>query len=185
MRHSYSRKNRHLQVPAFTVVEIVFVSLLMLILASVGFRSMFAFSEQRKVRTAAVELASYLRVARSVALSENKTCGIALTNTNGGVFGTDTTLSDNACVGGKIPSSINLRSISGSRNLQANVLSGSNSFPLKFTPEGTLTNDATVVISSSDAVEGSWCVDVQAPLATVRMGWRAAGSNDCNYTTEQ
>ncbi len=185
MAHPPSRKSRHPQDSAFTFTEMVFVSMLMLIFASVGFRSMFAFVEQRKIRAAAVELASYLRVARTVALSENKACGIALTNSDGGVFGTDTSLSDNACVAGRIPPSISLRSASGSRNLQVSVPSGANSFPLRFTPEGTLQNGATVVISSSDANQGSWCVNVQAPLATVRMGWQPTGSVDCNYGQEQ
>jgi len=38
--------------------------------------------------------------------------------------------------------------------------------------------------------EGSWCVDVQAPLATVRIGWRDEKKNNekdkiCNYAIEQ
>jgi prepilin-type N-terminal cleavage/methylation domain-containing protein len=167
---------------AFTLVEVLLVSAILLILSSVGLRSMFFFSEQRKLRTAAVELSGYLQVARNVANAQNAPCTIALTNNNGGIFSADVSL-DN-CREGSMPPAVRLGSYSGSRNLQATTLSGGGSFPLTFSPEGTLRQGATVLIRSSDVPAGAWCVDVQAPLATVRLGWQPTGST-CNYAIEQ
>jgi Tfp pilus assembly protein FimT len=168
---------------AFTIVELVMVSAVLLTLSSLALRSMFFFSEQRKLRTAAVELSGYLQVARNVANAQNAPCIIALTNNDGGIFSPDPS-AGNACKDGTIQPAVRLRSHSGSRNLRATALSGGGGFPLTFTPEGTVRQGTTVLISSSDVPEGAWCVDVQAPLATVRLGWQSTGGT-CNYAIEQ
>lgn len=168
---------------AFTIIEVVLVSAVLVTLSSVALRSMFFFSEQRKLRTAAVELSGYLQVARNVANALNAPCTIALTANDGGIFSPDVT-PDNACRDGTIPPAVRLGSHAGSRKLQATTLSGGGAFPLTFSPEGTVREGTTVLISSSDVPEGSWCVDVQAPLANVRLGWQPNGGT-CNYAIEQ
>lgn len=163
---------------------ILFVTVLVLV-SSIGFRSMFALLQQRKLRTAAIELSGYLQVARNVALTENSLCTIALTSQTGGVFKPDASVSGNACKDGTITPSLNLRDLSGSTKLRVEPLPNAGTYPITFTPEGTLVEGATVLIRSTDVVDGSWCVDIQAPLATVRIGWLPANSNRCDYSIEQ
>jgi type II secretory pathway pseudopilin PulG len=171
---------------AFTLLELLLTAGMLVILSSVALRTMFVFSEQRKLRTAAVELAGYLEVARSVAEAENEPCMIALTSSSGGSFEPDTSTT-NKCTPAKanIPPAVRLGSHSGSRDLAATVTSGS--FPLTFSPEGTVRSGATVKLSSANVPDGAWCVDVSAPLATVRLGWQQ-GDDSCtsaNYAIEQ
>lgn len=174
-----------LQAIAFTMIELILFVTVFVLVSSIGFRSMFALMQQRKLRTAAVELSGYLQVARNVALTENSLCTIALTSRSGGVFGPDKSVLDNSCKDGTIQPSLNLRDFSGSPKLRVEPLPNGGTYPITFTPEGTLVEGVTVLISSTDVVEGSWCVDVQAPLATVRIGWLPTGSNRCDYSIEQ
>lgn len=167
----------------FTIVELVVTTAVLVILSTVGLRSMFVFNEQRKLRSAAVELAGYLQVARAAANSENAPCRIALDPANGGSFAPDPSPMGNACSkAGTLPPGVRLRGLVGSRNLQASVLQGA--FPLTFSPEGTISQGATVLLSSVDVPDRSWCVNVAAPLATVRLGWLNA-DNRCNYTVDE
>lgn len=169
---------------AFTLIEMVLVSAILLTLSTVALRSMFTFNEQRKLRTAAVELSGYLQVARSVANAANAPCTIDLTAANGGVFEPDSSAT-NACAPSKVnlPPAVRLGALSGSRDLKATLLTGG-TFPLTFTPEGTVQQGATVLLSSDNVPNGAWCVNVQAPLATVRLGWQQDGGT-CNYAIEQ
>lgn len=169
---------------AFTLFEVLIVSAVLMILTTIAYRSMLGFNEQRKLRTAAVELSGYLKIARSVANAENAPCVIALTSANGGEFKPDASVGANACKAGTIPPSVHLGGLAGSRDLQATILPGGGTFPLTFTPEGTVRQGTTVILSSSNVPDGSWCVDVQAPLATIRLGWQQSGGT-CNYANEQ
>jgi Tfp pilus assembly protein FimT len=175
-----SRLNR-----GFTIVEGLVYAALLMSLSALGIHSMRAFLEERKLHVAAIELSAYLEIARSVALTDETPCVIAITNSNGGVVGVDSSVSNNSCRAGKITPSLNLRDVSGSTNLRVSLLPGSGTFPLTFHPEGTTRDGATAVLSSPDVTSGAWCVDVQAPLARVRTGWRANGSNTCHYGLEQ
>jgi Tfp pilus assembly protein FimT len=170
---------------AFTIVEAMVFAALLMSLTAVGYRSMFTFTEQQKLRVAAIELSAYLEVARNVALTDNTPCVIAMTNSNGGLFSPDKNATINSCTAGKLVTSLNLRELTGSKNLRVSLLPGSGSFPITFNPEGTTRNATTVVISSTDVTSGGWCVDVQAPLAIVRRGWRVTGANSCRYVVEQ
>ncbi|MFN7632367.1 MAG: Tfp pilus assembly protein FimT/FimU [Cyanobacteriota bacterium] len=171
---------------AFTMIEVLLVSAVILSLSSLALRSMFLFSEQRKLRTAAVELSGYLQVVRNVANAANGRCRIALTQSNGGTFSVDPTFTDpdNVCLPGTLPPDVRLGGLSGSRNLKAATLPGGGNYPLTFSPEGSIRAGATVLLSSSDVPNGAWCVDVQAPLGTVRLGWQPSGGT-CNYAIEQ
>jgi Tfp pilus assembly protein FimT len=175
----------HHQSKAFTVLEAMIYSSLVITFAIVGFRSMRGFTDERKLRAAAVELSSYLEIARNVAFASNTQCTISIRNTEGGVFVPDASQPNNSCNGTSIIPVYNLSTRSGIRNLTVEVMAGSGAYPLIFNPEGTTRAGATVVVSSSDVDAGSWCVDVQAPLGTVRRGWRARGADECNYALEQ
>jgi prepilin-type N-terminal cleavage/methylation domain-containing protein len=164
---------------AFTLIEVLLVGALVGILSMVLIRSMFKFSEQRKLRTAAVELSGFLQVARNVASAVNAPCTIDLANETGGDF---RHISSPSCGDGSMPPRVGLGGASGSRDIKAGIIRGS--YPLTFTPDGTLKNGATVRLSSSNVPDGAWCVDVQEPLATVRLGWQQ-GDAACNYGIEQ
>lgn len=168
---------------AFTLIELVLVGAVLAILSSMVFRSMFVFNEQRKLRVAAVELSGYLQVARNVANARNAPCTIALSQANGGVF-IPAAGAGNACQPGTIAPAVRLADLSGSSKLQAATLPGAGTYPLTFSPEGTVRQGATVLLSSADVPDGAWCVNVEAPLATVRLGWRQTGGS-CDYTLEQ
>ena len=169
---------------AFTLIELMLFTSVMLIVSSTGFHSMYKFNEQRKLRTAAIELSGYLQVARNVAAAENSACIITLPQQGGWMIKPDTT-QGNACREGTIQTSLDLRELSGSRKLTLSTPTDSGTYPLTFTPEGTILSGATTLISSTNVTEGSWCVDVQAPLATVRIGWRDQTTKTCNYAIEQ
>lgn len=167
---------------AFTLLELLITAVILSIVTAVGFRSMAVFTEQRRLRTAAIELSGYLQVARSVAGASNAPCSIALSKTTGGVFTPDSTPGKTNSCKGTIPEELNIGGVSGSSDLEATVIGGS--FPITFTPQGTIRKGATVLVSSAKVPIGGWCVNVMDPLATVRLGWQpTAGS--CNYAIEQ
>ena len=180
IRHSAtSRRSTPTGAPAFTLIEVVLITALLVILSLVTLRSMLAFNEQRKLRSAAVELAGYLEVARATASARNAQCTIALSAANGGTFEHNGTTE---CPGGAMPPKVGLGGAAGSQALKATVIQGS--YPLTFNPEGTITQPTTVSLSSNTVPDGAWCVDVQPPLATVRIGWQQ-GDGACNYAVEQ
>jgi Tfp pilus assembly protein FimT len=154
-------------------------------LGSIGFKSMLNFMEERKLRSAAIELSSYLEIARNAASAANSSCIIPIDAVDSGNFGPDTTKLSNACRTGTIVPSLELRTLTGSRKLQVKVIIKDGIKSLTFNPEGTTLIGATFLISSSDVESGGWCVDVQSPLATIRRGWIAKGTDICNYAVEQ
>lgn len=174
----------HYLIKAFTVVELMIYTALAASLGSIGFKSMLNFMEERKLRSAAIELSSYLEIARNAASAANSSCIINIDEAESGNFEPDTT-SSNACRTGTIVPSLELRTLTGSRNLQVKVIIEDDNTSLTFNPEGTTLTEATFLISSSDVESGGWCVDVQSPLATIRRGWIAKGENICNYAVEQ
>lgn len=172
--------------PAFTVVELLVFSSIILSLSAIGYNTMMTFSEERKLRAAGIELVGYLENARTMAQASNTPCTITITNENGGVFNPDPSASPNSCrERDSIIGSLNLSQVSGSNHLIVEVDSGTGTVPFTFTPEGTAPTGITFLIRSSTMTVGSWCVDIQPPLATVRRGWRQQGSSTCNYAIEQ
>jgi Tfp pilus assembly protein FimT len=181
-RGRFTFRHRH---KAFTVLEMMIYTSILMSLTVIGFKSMWVFTEHRKLRAAAIELSGYLEIARNVAFASNTPCMIAISKADGGVFIPDASQPSNSCNEKSIVPSFNLRNLSGSRNLTVQVLPGAGSYPVVFNPEGTTQDGVTVLITSTDVEAGGWCVDVQSPLATVRRGWRAKGTNECNYAIEQ
>lgn len=171
---------------AFTLVELLVFSSIILSLSAIGYSTMMSFSEERKLRAAGIELAGYLENARTMAQASNTPCTITITNEDGGVFNPDPSANPNSCrERDSIISSLNLSQASGSDHLIVEVDSGTGRVPYTFTPEGTTPTGITFLIRSSTMTVGNWCVDIQPPLATVRRGWRQQGSRTCNYAIEQ
>jgi Tfp pilus assembly protein FimT len=171
---------------AFTLVELLVFSSILLSVSAIGFNTMTTFSEERKMRAAGIELVGYLENARTMAQASNKPCVITITNEVGGIFAPHSSGVNSCSDPGSIISTLNLSEATGSNHLKVEVSAGSGgSIPFTFTPEGTTLTGVTFLISSTNMKEGSWCVDVQPPLATVRRGWRQKGSGSCNYAIEQ
>lgn len=171
---------------AFTVVELLVFSSVVLSLAAIGYNSMMTFSEERKLRAAGIELVGYLENARTMAQSSNMPCVITITNEKGGIFSPQKTSGINSCSEpGSIVTTLNLSEFTGNEHLRVQVAPGSGSVPYTFTPEGTTQTAITFLISSTTMNQGSWCVDIQPPIATVRRGWQQQGSSTCNYAIEQ
>jgi Tfp pilus assembly protein FimT len=148
---------------------------------------MSSFSEERKLRAASIELSGYLENARTMAQASNSPCVITITSETGGIFSPSSALSapNNSCrEPGSIISNLDLSQFSGANHLSVQVKPGSGTLPYTFTPEGTARTGITFLVTSAVMRSGSWCVDVQWPLATVRRGWLPAGSSTCNYGIE-
>lgn len=168
------------------MVELLVFSSIVLSLSAIGYNTMTTFSEERKMRAAGIELVGYLENARTMAQASNTPCIITITNETGGVFAPHSSDDPNSCRDpGSIVTTLKLSEVSGSNNLTVQVDPGSGPIPYTFSPEGTTRTGITFLISSSTKNAGTWCVDVQPPLATVRRGWRQQGSNACNYAIEQ
>jgi Tfp pilus assembly protein FimT len=172
---------------AFSIADILIYTSIMILTASIAVNTSFPLIEQRRLRSAAIELSSYLHAARSVALATNIPCIINLADNDGGVFEPDASSQDNSCHSDQrnIAPDVNLGEYVGSRNLRADVAGNSGHFPVTFTPDGTTNADVTVLLGSTTVSAGVWCVNLQAPLATVRIGWRPQGESNCNYAIEQ
>jgi hypothetical protein len=110
---------------------------------------------------------------------------ITIKSETGGIFDTSASASTNSCRDpGSIVTTLDLGQFSGANQLRVQVKPGSGTLPYTFTTEGTSRAGITFLVSSSVMKSGSWCVDVQWPLATVRRGWLPAGSSTCNYGIE-
>ena len=172
---------------AFSLAEILIYAFVLTTTSAIAFRLVSSFIELWKLRSAAIELSGYLKAARSAAMATNTPCSIDLSQQDSGIFVSPVNPQTNPCQSLSVTlfPSINLGEFVSSPDLKAEVLSGSGSFPLSFTPDGTTNSGVTILLSSKRVSDGVWCVDVQAPLATVRMGWRAKDKTNCNYQIEQ
>jgi Tfp pilus assembly protein FimT len=171
---------------AMTFIDLLIYISLLILTSTAVVRTSYPFIEQRRLRTAAIELSGYFQVARSVALATNVPCIITLNQNDRGVFMPDSNPQNNSCSPTlrHIPPVVKLADYSGSRNLSADVAANSAGFPITFSPDGTINNNVTVLLSSTNVPQGVWCVNIQAPLATIRTGWRPAGESNCNYSIE-
>jgi prepilin-type N-terminal cleavage/methylation domain-containing protein len=150
----------------FTLVELLITISISGILASVAFNSMFGFYEQRRLRSAAIEVMDMIREGRAAVMATGVADCISLN-----------------------PEDINQRLVSGVTNLDVNPKTNGNT-GLCFSPEGLpeetdntiLSVPMTIIISSStESAQGDWCIVVSPLLAQTHLGWRPNDQSTCRF----
>jgi len=153
----------------FTLVELLAAVSILGILTSVGFNSVFGFSEQRRLRSAALEAMDMIRERRAAVMATEAADCISLN-----------------------PDAINQRLVSGITDLDVNPNTNGNT-ELCFSPEGwplaannTFLSVPMTLFISSPAVagQGDWCIVVSPLLAQTHLGWRPKGQTSCSFDSQ-
>jgi prepilin-type N-terminal cleavage/methylation domain-containing protein len=153
----------------FTLVELLAAVSILGILTSVGFNSVFGFSEQRRLRSAALEAMDMIRERRALVMATEAADCISLN-----------------------PDAINQRLVSGITDLDVNPNTNGNT-ELCFSPEGwplaadnTFLSVPMTLFISSPAVagQGDWCIVVSPLLAQTHLGWRPNGQISCSFDSQ-
>ena len=149
----------------FTLVELLVAVSILGILASVSFRSMFGFYEQRRLRSAAIEVIGMIQEKRAQVMAQRLT-------------------GNDACIEldqTQPTSPINQGMVSGVNDLTVEE-SGSSPAALCFTPDGLIMAQRTLVLSSpAVASQGDWCIIITPLLAQPHLGWRPNGQESCRF----
>ena len=149
----------------FTLVELLVAVSILGILASVSFRSMFGFYEQRRLRSAAIEVIGMIQEKRALVMAKRLTA-------------------NNACIEldpMQPTSPINQGMVSGVKDLTVEE-SGSSPAALCFTPDGLILAQRTLVLSSpAVASQGDWCIIITPLLAQPHLGWKPNGQESCRF----
>ena len=149
----------------FTLVELLVAVSILGILASVSFRSMFGFYEQRRLRSAAIEVIGMIQEKRALVMAKRLTA-------------------NNACIEldqTQPNSPINQGMVSGVKDLTVEE-SGSSPAALCFTPDGLILAQRTLVLSSpAVASQGDWCIIITPLLAQPHLGWKPNGQESCRF----
>lgn len=157
-----SRIHAHRSRTGFTLVELMIVVSILGILVSIGFKSMFEFYEQRRLRSAALEVIGMIQEKRAKVAAQRLT-------------------SPDNCVSldpADSSSPINQGMVTGVSGLGVTAQVGSTT--VCFTPEGLILTRSTLVLSSPTvASQGAWCVFITPPLAQPHLGWKPNGQ-DCD-----
>jgi prepilin-type N-terminal cleavage/methylation domain-containing protein len=154
----------------FTLVELLITISISGILASVAFNSMFGFYEQRRLRSAALEVIGMIQEKRASVMAKQLT---PLTSP-------DNCLSLNPAD----PSSpINQGMVSGVTGLEVTTETGVTP-KLCFTLNGSVETQMTLLLTSTAvADQGHWCVVVNRLLAQTHLGWRPLGETKCSLAS--
>ena len=154
----------------FTIVELLISVSVMGILTAVGVNSMFGFYEQRRLRSAAIEVIGMIQEKRASVMAKQLT---PLTSP-------DNCLSLNPVD----PSSpINQGMVSGVTGLQVTTETGVTP-KLCFTLNGSVETQMTLLLTSTAvADQGHWCVVVNRLLAQTHLGWRHLGETKCSFAS--
>ena len=156
---SYNHRTR----TGFTLVELLVAVSILGILASVSFRSMFGFYEQRRLRSAAIEVIGMIQEKRALVMARRLT-------------------GNDACIEldqTQPTSPINQGMVSGVNDLTVEE-SGSSPAALCFTPDGLILAQRTLVLSSpAVASQGDWCIIITPLLAQPHLGWKPNGEASC------
>lgn len=153
----------------FTLIELLVAVSIIGILASISFKSMLEFSEQRRLRSAAIEVIGIIHERRAKVIAEQLK-------------------GDDACIvldPTKPGSPINQARVSGVKNLTVKNEAGGSPDNLCFTPEGLVLIQRTLFLSSPDVASPSdWCIVVTPLLAQAHLGWSPKGKPDCRFDSE-
>ena len=149
----------------FTLVELLVAVSILGILASVSFRSMFGFYEQRHLRSAAIEVIGMIQEKRAQVMAQRLTG-------NDACIELDQTQPN---------SPINQGMVSGVNDLTVEE-SGSSPAALCFTPDGLILTQRTLILSSpAVASQGDWCIIITPLLAQPHLGWKPNGQESCRF----
>lgn len=160
----------------FTLVELLISISILGILAATGFKSIFGFYEQRRLRSTALEVIGMIQEKRALVRAQRLTAGdacIVLDQT-------------------KPASPINQGMVTGVTGLEVKTEAGGIPSDLCFSPDGfPLSPDGLVLqtplnlVLSSPAVasQGDWCIVVTPLLAQPHLNWRPNGQSSCSSNT--
>jgi prepilin-type N-terminal cleavage/methylation domain-containing protein len=149
----------------FTLVELLVAVSILGILASVSFRSVFGFYEQRRLRSAAIEVIGMIQEKRAQVMAQRLTG-------NDACIELDQTQPN---------SPINQGMVSGVNDLTVEE-SGSSPAALCFTPDGLILTQRTLILSSpAVASQGDWCIIITPLLAQPHLGWKPNGQESCRF----
>ena len=159
---SYNHRSR----TGFTLIELLVSVSILGILASVSFRSIFGFYEQRRLRSAAIEVIGMIQEKRALVMAQRLTG-------NAACIELDQTQPN---------SPINQGMVSGVRDLTVETEAGGSPAALCFTPDGLILTQRTLILSSpAVASQGEWCIIVTPLLAQPNLGWRQNGQASCRF----
>ena len=166
---------------AFTMAEILVAVAVISILAAVGFRSFSSSYTDRRLRLAAIELATVLTITRDIAnkeISGSSSCRIIQTLTASTAVTTGTSQD---CSGSTINTPLptaNLRSVSGLNNL---TVDANRTFTFIYGGFSTSGSDTEQTVRlSNPGTTTQYCVNLTLPSSIVRVG-AAQGASACNY----
>lgn len=147
------------------MVELLVTVSVMGILASIGFTSMLGFYEQRRLRSAALEVIGEIQKERAKVIAKRPT-------SPDNCLSLDPTDSS---------SPLNQGMVSGVKDLEVRTEAGGTP-SLCFTPEGLLLTQVNLILSSPAAAsQGDWCVFVTPLLAHTHLGWRPNPQTACSF----
>jgi len=170
-RHNHSHRSRKGYTrtgytrTGYTLVELLASLAVLGILVSIGFNSGVEFYQQRRLRSAALEVIAMIQERRAMVaarLTPPANC-----------------LSLNPAD----PSSpINQGMVTTITGLGVRTAAGGAPAPICFTPEGLVLTPMTLVISSpAVARQGDWCVIINPLLAQPHLDWRPNGQSSCRF----
>ena len=158
MIRNSNRFNAQHSKTGFTLIELLVAVSILGILASISFRSILGFYEQRRLRNAALEAMDMIGERRALVMARGTADCIRLN-----------------------PDDINQRLVSEVRNLDVNPKTQGNT-QVCFTNEGFVRDQMTLLLSSPAAAShGDWCVVVTPLLAQTHLGLRPKGQPKCSF----
>ena len=149
----------------FTLVELLITVSIAGILVSVAFNSVSGFYEQRRLRSAAIEVIGMIQERRAKVIAQQLE-------------------GDDACIvldPTKAASPINQGMVSGVTGLQVTTETGVTP-KLCFTLIGSVETQMTLLLTSTAvADQGYWCVVVTPLLGQTHLGWKPLGGSKCSF----
>jgi prepilin-type N-terminal cleavage/methylation domain-containing protein len=163
---NFNSSYNHRSKTGFTLIELLVAVSILGIMASVSFKSVFGFYEQRRLRSAAIEVIGMIQEKRALVMAQRLTA-------NDACIDLDQTQPN---------SPINQGMVSGVKGLTVKTEAGGSPAALCFTPEGLILTQRTLVLSSpAVASQGEWCIIVTPLLAQPNLGWRPNGQASCRF----